>query len=198
MIKERHQNESFTFSHVLPEDVKMEINKLQTSKKSRGKIPINIIKMLTEVNLYHLTHCVNDCISEGKFPEDLKLGDISVAFKADDPTSKECFRPISILEAYSKVYERLLCKQINSYMDNKLSAKMCAYREGHSTQHLLLKLIDRWRKCRDKSGVVGTILMDLSKAFDSLPHDLLIAKLDAYGFSTKSVNLIFSYLNGRY
>ena len=83
-------------------------------------------------------------------------------------------------------------------MNNKLSTKMCAYREGHSTQHLLLKLIDRWRRCLDKSGVVGTILMDLSKAFDSLPHDLLIAKLDAYGFSEKAVELIFSYLNDRY
>ena len=75
---------------------------------------------------------------------------------------------------------------------------MCAYREGHSTQHLLLKLIDRWRKCLDKSGVVGTILMDLSKAFDSLPHDLLIAKLEAYGVSARSLDLMFSYLNGRY
>ena len=126
-IKERHQNESFSFRHVLPEEVKKEIDKLKASKKSRGKIPINIIKILTEVNLYYLTDCINNCISEGKFPDDLKLGDITVAFKADDPTSKECFRPISILEAYSKVYERLLCKQINTYMDKKLSAKMCAY-----------------------------------------------------------------------
>ena len=118
MIKEKYGNETFAFSHVLPEDVKMEINKLQTSKKSRGKIPISIIKMLAEVNLHRLTDCINNCVSEGKFPEDLKLGDITVAFKADDPTSKECFRPISILEAYSKVYERLLCKQINSYANN--------------------------------------------------------------------------------
>ena len=198
MIKERHKHKSFSFTHVLPEDVKMEINKLKTSKKSRGKIPVNIIKILTEVNLYHLTDCINSCISEGKFPEDLKLGDITVAFKADDSTSKECYRPISILEAYSKVYERLLCKQINAFTKDILSVKMCAYREGHSTQHLLLKLIDRWRKCLDKSGVVGTILMDLSKAFDSLPHDLLIAKLEAYGFSAKSLDLMFSYLNGRY
>ena len=64
--------------------------------------------------------------------------------------------------------------------------------------HLLIKLVDRWRKCLDRSGVVGTILMDLSKAFDSLPHDLLIAKLEAYGFSNSASRLIFSYLSDRY
>ena len=198
LIKENNHAQPFNFSYVMPEDVQKQINKLSSSKKSRGKIPIKIIKMLAIVNLNHLTDSINNCIAERKFPNDLKLADISVAFKANDPTSKEYYRPISILEAYSKLYERLLASQINLFMKEKLSNKVCAYRRGHSTQHLLLKLIDRWRKCLDKSGVVGTILMDLSKAFDSLPHDLLIAKLEAYGFSESALELIFDYLNNRY
>ena len=197
-IKENISCQAFSFQHVMPEDVLKAINKLRASKKSRGKIPVKTIKLLTKVNLYYLTDCINNNISEEKFPDDLKLADISAIFKADDPTSKECYRPISILEAYSKVYERLLATQINAFMKDKLSPKLCAYREGHSAPQLLLKLVDRWRKCLDKSGVVGTILMDLSKAFDSLPHDLLVAKLEAYGFSHAALKLMLNYLSNRF
>ena len=83
------------------------------------------------------------------------------------------------------MYERQLSKQINNALHEKY---MCAYREGHSTQHLFIKLIDRWRKCPDKSGIVGTIRMDLSKAFESLPHNLLIANIDSYRFSANKTN----------
>ena len=191
-------NKNFFFTHVLPEDVLKEINNLKTSKKTRGKIPIKIIKILQKVSLNHLTDCLNSAIIEGKFPDELKLADITAAFKADDPTFKGCYRPISILEAYSKVYERILVNQINRYMCDKLSNKLCGFRKGHSTQHLLLKLIEKWRKRLDSGGIVGTILMDLSKAFDSLPHDLLIAKLEAYGFSLLALKLMNDYLNNRF
>ena len=70
--------------------------------------------MLSKVNLVYLTDGINNNISEEKFPDELKLADISAVFKADDPTSKEYYRPISILEAYSKVYERLLSTQIST------------------------------------------------------------------------------------
>ena len=84
------------------------------------------------------------------------------------------------------------------YFHEKLSEILCGFREGHSTQHALIRLIEKWRKCLDKSGIVGTILMDLSKAYDCLPHDLLIAKLQAYGFYFNSLCLMYSYLDGRH
>ena len=59
-------------------------------------------------------------------------------------------------------------------------------------------MIEKWRKCLDTSGMVGTILMDLSKAYDCLPHDLLIAKMEAYGFDFNSLCLMHSYLDGRH
>ena len=73
MIKEKYGNETFAFSHVLPEDVKMEINKLQTSKKSRGKIPISIIKMLAEVNLHRLTDCIKQLCIRRKISRRLEV-----------------------------------------------------------------------------------------------------------------------------
>ena len=79
-----------------------------------------------------------------------------------------------------------------------MSPKLCGFRKGHSTQHALLNLLKNWQKCLDKSGVVGTVLMDLSKAYDCLPHDLLLAKLSAYGFDSSAITLIANYLSNRY
>ena len=60
-----------------------------------------------------------------------------------------------------------------------------------------MRVIEKWKKCLDNSGMVGTVLMDLSKAYDCLPHDLLIAKLEAYVFELNSLKLMYSYLNDR-
>ena len=87
--------------------------------------------------------------------------------------------------------------QINIFMQTKLSAHLCGFRKKYSTQHALFLLIKNWQKCIDQRGFIGTILMDLSKAYDCLPHDLIIAKLEAYGFGYKSLRLILSYLSKR-
>ena len=74
---------------------------------------------------------------------------------------------------------------------------MAAYRENYSANHVLIRLIENWKKALDEKFLVGTVLMDLSKAFDCIPHDLLIAKLHAYGFNQKIVTFIYSYLKRR-
>ena len=75
-----------------------------------------------------------------------------------------------------------------------MSPYLCGYRKGFSTQQALLSLIEKWKNILDKKGYGGAVLMDLSKAFDTLNHDLLIAKLHAYGFTRESLKLIKSYL----
>ena len=82
-------------------------------------------------------------------------------------------------------------------MDNFLNQLLCGFRKAHSTQHALFRLIQSWQKELDESGFVGTILMDLSKAYDCLPHDLMVAKLEAYGISKESLQLISDYLSYR-
>ena len=72
-----------------------------------------------------------------------------------------------------------------------------AYRENYSTNHVLIRLIGNWKIGLDEKFLIGTVLMDLTKAFDCIPHDLLIAKLHSYGFSQKTVTFIYSYLKRR-
>ena len=139
-----------------------------------------------------------------KFPCLEKIARVTPVFKKEDRMKKSSYRPISVLNVFSKVFERFLLNQMVPYLDNVLSTYLSAYRKGYSCQNVLLKLIEKWRQCLEKwrqcldqNKVVGAILIDLSKAFDALPHDLLIAKLNAYGFSKQALKIILSYLRGR-
>ena len=82
-------------------------------------------------------------------------------------------------------------------IDTFLSEYIATYREHYSSNHVLITLIGNWKKTLDEKFFVGAILIDLSKVFDCIPHDLLIAKLHAYGFSEKTVTFIYSYLKRR-
>ena len=75
---------------------------------------------------------------------------------------------------------------------------LCGYRKGFNTQYALLSLIEKWKKELDNKGYAGAILMDLSKAFDTINHELLIAKIYAYGFSKDALKLINCYMSDRW
>ena len=82
-----------------------------------------------------------------------------------------------------KVFERIIFNQINEYIEPFLSNLLTGFRKNHNTQHCLLKMLEKWKEALDKGNFVDAIFMDLSKAFDTLNHDLLIAKLEAYELS---------------
>ena len=83
------------------------------------------------------------------------------------------------------------------YFDKLFSKHLCGFRKGHGTQHCLLFMLEFLKKALDKGLPTGILLTDLSKAFDCISHDLLIAKLHAYGFSRKSLHLVHDYLGER-
>ncbi len=125
------------------------------------------------------------------------MANVSPIFKKEDNTDKKNYRPISVLPSISKIFEKIMFKQIYYYMKDKLFPLLCGFREGYSTQHALLRLIEDLKKNLDNKKSAGTVLMDLSKAFDCLPHKLLLAKLKTYGFSDNSVKFMLSYLKER-
>ena len=110
---------------------------------------------------------------------------------------KSNYRPISVLPSVSKILERIVCDQMQSYFRTLLSNLVSGFRKGYSTQHALFRVIETWKQSLDSRSVVGTILMDLSKAYDCIPHDLLIATLEAYGRDRNGLSLLLTYLRNR-
>ena len=141
-----------------------------------------------------LTSDINRCIVNGTFPNNLKNADITPTFNKNDRLLKSNYRPVSILPTLSKIYEKILYKQIFNTIFSKY---LCGFRKGHSTQHCLLYMLEYLRKALDKGMHTGILLTDLTKAFDSLSHDLLVAKLNSYGFSKLSLKMINDYRNDR-
>ena len=120
--------------------------------------------------------------------------------KKSDPDDKRNYRPISVLSSLSKVYEKILYKQLNSFFETKISPHLCGFCSiGYNTQHALSNLLFNWQNCLDKSGVAGRMLIDLSfEAFECLPHDSTIAKLYAYSLDHDSLRLIRNYLSNQH
>ena len=105
-------------------------------------------------------------------------------FTKEDPLTKENYTPVRLLSHMSKVFERLLYKQIETFMNNKLSIKLSGFHKNYNTQHCLAYMLEKWKSTLDKGKHIGAVFIDLLKAFDTVNHDLLIAKLEAHGYST--------------
>ena len=154
-------------------------------KSSSGDIPDDILKQC-DLCFQTLTNCINQSIVGGKFQDSLKLTNISPVYKAKDPLDKTNYRPVSVRSLLSKIYERVIFDQLSRHANKVLSKLLCGFRKAHSTQHALFRLLQSWQKALDNSEYVGTVLMDLLKAYDCIPHDFLIAKLEAYGLDKTS------------
>ena len=115
----------------------------------------------------------------------------------NDKKDKNNYRPVSILSNISKLYEKCLHQQINEYFESLLSKFQCDFRKGFSAQNCLLGMVEKMKKIIDNEGVFAAVLTDLSKAFNYIPHGLLIAKLNAFGFDKKSLSFISADLYNR-
>ena len=132
--------------------------------------------------IYLLLFNLHDCT--------FKLANITPVFRKDDRNSKENHRPISILSNISKIFERCMFCQISSFLDSYLSKQQCGFRKGYRPQYCLLVVLEKWKNAVDKEKCFGELLTDLSKAFDCFSHELLIAKLRAYGFDLLALKRI--------
>ena len=125
------------------------------------------------------------------------MADVAPVHKKAEKTLAKNYRPVSLIPVVSKLFERNMYDEIIEFIEKSLSPYLFGFRKGHSTEQCLVVMLEAWKKALDEKGTAGAILTDLSKAFDCLNHDLLIAKLNAYGFSIEALKFIRSYLRGR-
>ena len=200
-IKEKSTNLSFKLPLATEEEI-YDIIKSIDIKKATGvdNIPPKVVKIAANAIKKPLTEIINIYINKNTFPDLMKIGRITPIYKHPKNGSrldKQYYRPVSVLTIFSKVFERFVLNSMLEYINSILSDHISAYRKGYSCQNVLLKLTEEWRQYLDKNEIVGAVLMDLSKAFDCLPHELLLAKLSAYGFERDTLNFFYSYLKGR-
>ena len=140
---------------------------------------------------------ISKCMLKSIFPSDLKLADVTPAYNKKSKNSKDNYGPVSILSNISKICERCIYDQVQLFFDFLLCKYQCGFLRVYNAQHCLKTLIEKWEKSVNNGGAFGALLNGLSKACDCLPHELLIAKLNAYGFDKSSLKLIHSCLSIR-
>ena len=136
----------------------------------------------------------NFSIDKTSFPNSLKQADITTDHKKNDSNDENNYRPVNILPSLCNAFEKCLYGQIYTDNDSILSKTQCDFRKGHGTQYSVIVVITKWRRNLDQVGICGALISDLSKVFDGLVHDFVLAKLEAYGFSYGSLKLINSCL----
>ena len=173
-------NDNFKFQNISVEEVHKRLRCLST-KKSTGydNIPPKLLKIGADVICYPLCNIINMCINSCTFPVPLKKAEIVPLFKKGDNHKKENYRPVSILPCISKIFESVLLDQLSRYFESFLSDYVSGFRKQHSCQSVLLRFVEYVKQHMENNEVTGVVLTDLSKAFDCLPHDLLIAKMHA-------------------
>ena len=181
---------------------KADINKLIkniNTKKSPGPDLIlpSLVKMSADIIDEPLSNIINSMITNCIFSDTGKVAHVTPIYKKKARDDKVNYRPVSVIGSLSKIVERYVQDTIAEHMDKCLSIFISAYRKRYSSNHVLIRLLESWKKHMDNKKFVGAVLMDLSKAFDCVPHDLLIAKMHAYGFDLDTLTFFYSYLKNR-
>lgn len=160
---------------------------------------VTVVNHIIQTIAPHLAVIFNKCINDGLFPDLMKHSKVIPLFKSGQKTDPTNYRPISILPALSKVFEKLMLNQLESYFvrNNLFHDAQYGFTKGRSTSDagtaLLGHVFDAWERSQSAIGV----FCDLSKAFDCVDHSTLIKKLEFYGVRDKALDLLSSYLSNR-
>ena len=190
----------FSFKPTTNKEISDIIKRLKC-KESSGfdNISTRLLKYISEKVSPSLSLMINQSLLTGIFPTKLKIAKVITLFKKDDPTIFSNYRPISLLPAVSKVFEKAVFAQVYSFLqENKLLFPgQYGFRSLHSTELAATELVDKIYDDLDNGGISLAIFLDLSKAFDLINHGILLQKLEHYGFNSVALKWFDSYLHLR-
>ena len=162
-------------------------------------VSFNVIKKCFGELCEPLKYLFNLSIFKRIFPDDLKIAKVTLIYKADNSSNISNFRPISVLPCFSKMLERIMYSRLQKYLkdQNVLYDKQFGFRTGHSTEHAIAQLVDQIYEAFEKNKYTLGVFIDLSKAFDTVDHSILLRKLELYGITDRNYAWIKSYLSNR-
>ena len=181
------------------EEIMKIISKLSNSAPGHDEVKLNDVNSVVNSLIQPLKYVTNLSLSQGIFPDELKMAKVIPLYKANDPMLFNNYRPISLLPLFSKILERIMYNRLIKFINkHKLLYKyQFGFRKDHSTYMALIILIDKITTALDKGDFTITVLIDFRKAFDTVDHGILLHKLHHYGIRGIAYDWIKSYLSNR-
>ena len=157
---------------------------------------MKLIKPVAEEITSPIVNIINSSFDKEIFPDSWKVAGVCPVPKIDNPINEKDFRPISILPVLSKIYEKVILKQLSAYIERTsiYSSTQSGFLKGHSTQTILIKFRDDIQKALNKNEITMSVFIEYSKAFDTIQHETLIKKLT--NFYPENSHPIFTYWVG--
>ena len=141
----------------------------------------------------------NLLIEKGIFPDDLKIAKVTPIYKADNKSNLSNYRPISVLSCFSKILERIMHNCLYQYLTENqiLYPKQFGFKTGQSIEHAIVQLVDQILESFEHNKYTLGVFIDLSKAFDTVDHSILLKKLELYGVTDRNHSCFKNYLSNR-
>ena len=197
-LKNRQQS-SFYLTPTDPMEILKIINSFLKKSCGPDKIPVKFFKLGAPALSNLLSVLINDCFATGQFPNSLKIAKVFPIHKEGPKDTPSNYRPISILSVIAKLVEKLTYNRLIKFINRKsiLTSSQFGFRSAHSTTHAITSIHEKILENVDNNKHTISIYLDLSKAFDSVNHRILLNKLEHYGIRGISLNFFESYLSNR-
>ena len=175
------------------------LNKFQNKSSGHDNINPITVKHVRHHILRPLVHICNLSFTEGIFPSDLKIAKVVPIYKKGDKTLLSNYRPVSVLPAFSKILERLMYNRIVDFLERFqiLNENQYGFRKNRSTHMALSVVVEKFHEALDRNEFMVGLFIDLSRAFDTISHDILSTKLEKYGIRGRALDWIKNYLSHR-
>ncbi|VEN64491.1 unnamed protein product [Callosobruchus maculatus] len=189
----------FAFQSLTDDDVLSAISRVKSNAAGPDGVTLEMVKLCSPVIVPFLTHIYNESIRSSRFPSEWKRAFVLPLPKVSNPQNESELRPISLLCVLSKIFEKAIYEQVIKFLErnNLITEYQSGFRKGFSTTTAMLNVLDDILEASDREKTTALVLLDFTKAFDTVNHKLLTAKLQFYGFDTTSVKFFENYLAGR-